>query len=161
MDAIELLTQQHRMVEKRFAQFEDAEDDDDKKDIFYAIADDLAVHATIEERHFYPAVKARQTQENIEEAFDEHLTIKRLLLDAMKAVEDPGFDGKVAALQGAVEHHVEEEEGDLFPKAKKLLDEDMLEAIGQAMFADAEDMKDRGEPRKNVKAETEPPAAMP
>src|SRR4051812_33219359 len=42
--------------------------------------------------------------------FDEHLEIKKLLLDAMRSTEEPGFDGKVAALKGAVEHHVEEEE---------------------------------------------------
>jgi len=75
MDAIELLIEQHRMVEKRFTDFEKAEDEDEEKDAFHALADALAIHAAIEERHFYPAVKARQTQEQIEEAFDEHLTI--------------------------------------------------------------------------------------
>ena len=67
----------------------------------------------------------------LEEAYDEHLEIKKLILDAMSSTDEPGFDGKVAALKGAVEHHVEEEEGELFPKVTKLLGKD---AEGEGVF---------------------------
>src|SRR5690242_5141773 len=116
MDAIALLKQQHRLVEELFEQFESIEDETQKQALFDEIADNLAVHTVIEERFFYPAVRARQTEEQLEEAYDEHLDAKKILVDAMGHEDAPGFDGKVAALKGAVLHHVEEEEGELFPE---------------------------------------------
>src|SRR3954469_3740810 len=127
MNAIALLKQQHRLVEQLFERFEATEAEDAQKTIFFEIADNLAVHATIEERWFYPAVRARQTEEQIEEAYDEHLDVKKLILEATRAIEDPGFDGRVAALKGAVEHHVEEEEEELFPNVQKLMTAEALE----------------------------------
>jgi len=161
MDAIKLLKQQHRLVEKLFEHFEDCDDDAEQLELFAEIGDQLAVHATIEERHFYPTVRARQTEENVEEAYDEHLEIKQLLVDAMGSTNEPGFDGKVAALKGAVTHHVEEEENDLFPKVSKLLDRDTLEALGEIMESEALELMEGGAPRENVRVEAEPPAIQP
>lgn len=158
MDAIKLLKQQHRVVEKLFTRFDESEDDEEKKQLLFAIADNLAVHATIEERHFYPAARAQKTEEDVEEAYDEHLEVKRLILQSLQNTEAPGFDGIVAALKGCVEHHVEEEESELFPKAHKLLSSDALEALGQTMEAESEQLMADGEPRKQVKVETEQPA---
>lgn len=156
-----LLKRQHRLVEELFKRFEKTRGASQKQRIFDEIADNLAVHATIEERHFYPAVRKRQTESRLEEAFDEHLEIKKLLLDAMESVEAPGFDGMVAALKGAVEHHVGEEEGELFPKVEKLIDAEALQAIGEQMELEAEQLMEAGAPRENVRIETEPPAAQP
>ena len=161
MDAIKLLEKQHRLVEKLFKQFEKSDDEREKLQLFTEIADNLAVHATIEERHFYPAVRARQTEQQLEEAYDEHLEVKKLLLDGMQSTSAPGFDGKVAALKGAVEHHVEEEESELFPKVRKLLEKEELESIGETMETEAQMLMEAGEPRKFVKVESEPPAAQP
>src|SRR4051812_10161025 len=161
MDAIKLLKTQHREVEKLFKAFEKSEDDQEKQSLFEQIADDLVIHATIEERHFYPAVRARQTEEELEEAYDEHLEVKKLLADCLESTEEPGFDGKVAALQGAVLHHVEEEEGELFPKVEDLLGSEALEALGQIMESEAESIKSMGAPRKNLEVEIEPPATQP
>jgi len=161
MDAIKLLTKQHRLVDKLFEQFESSEGDEEKLELFREIADNLAVHATIEERFFYPAVRARQTGEHVEEAYDEHLEIKKLLLDAMRSTSEPGFDGKVAAVKGTVEHHVGEEEDELFPQVEKLLTREALEALGQQMEALANELMSEGDPRKNVKVESEPPAVHP
>src|SRR4051812_26773649 len=161
MDAIKLLKTQHREVEKLFKAFEKSEDDQEKQSLFEQIADSLVVHATIEERHFYPAVRARQTEEELEEAYDEHLEVKKILADCLSDLDAPGFDGKVAALKGVVEHHVEEEEDELFDDVKDLLGDDSLEAIGQVMEADAESMKAAGSPRNNLKVQAEPPAMQP
>jgi hemerythrin superfamily protein len=161
MDALKLLTQQHREVDALFEQFEEAEDDAEKRACFDEIADNLAIHATIEEKFFYPAVRAKQTEEELEESFDEHLEIKKLLVDAMNSTEKPGFDARVAALQGAVEHHVEEEEEELFPTVRELLGADALEAIGQQLEAEAAAMKEEGAPRSKVKVAIEPPAVQP
>ena len=159
MDAIKLLKQQHRLVEKLFASFDKSESDAEKKQLLFAIADNLAVHATIEERHFYPAVREKQTEDEVVEAYDEHLEVKRLILDCLHNTEAPGFDGIVAALKGCVEHHVEEEETELFPDVQKLLTKEALEALGQTMEAESEALMAAGEPRRNVKVETEQPAA--
>jgi len=161
MDAIMLLKQQHRLVEELFEEFEGCDDDSEKQEIFSEIADNLAVHASVEERHFYPAVRARQTEEQLEEAYDEHLEVKKLILDAMHDPDAPGFDGKVAALKGAVEHHVKEEEEELFPKVERLLDEDAREAIGQLMELEANQLFEAGNPRESIKPESEPPASQP
>lgn len=161
MDAIKLLKQQHRLVEKLFDRFESSDDGSEKMELFAEIGDQLAVHATIEERHFYPAVRARQTEENLEEAYDEHLEVKKLLVDALQSTDSPGFDGKVAALKGAVLHHVEEEEGELFPAVVKLLDRDTLEALGEIMEAEGLELMEEGAPRYRVRVESEPPAIQP
>ena len=161
MDAIKLLKKQHREVERLFAEFEKSEEDAQKKVLFDQIADALAVHATIEERWFYPAVRARQTEEQLEEAYDEHLDVKKLLVEGMSNPDAPGFDGKVAAIKGAVEHHVEEEEDELFPEVQKLMADDALEALGQQMEAEAMQLFAAGEPRRNIRVESEPPALQP
>ena len=160
MNVLTLLKNQHQEVAELYAAFEASDDDAEKLELFNQIADDLAVHSTIEERHFYPAIRARDTQKELTEAYDEHLEVKKLLVDCMRSTSTPGFDGKVAALMGAVEHHVDEEEDEMFPKVKKLLNRDQLEAIGQAMEAEGEQLKGLGAPRRMVKVAIEPPAAM-
>jgi hemerythrin superfamily protein len=161
MDAIQLLTQQHRLVERLFRSFEKAKEKIEAREYFAEIADHLTIHTLIEERHFYPAVCAQKTERNVETAFDEHLEIKRLLSDAMSAESAPAFEDMVAALKGAVEHHVEEEEGELFPKAKELLESKDLDALGETMEADAEELKGEGAPRKRLRVGMEPAAANP
>lgn len=159
MNALKLLEQQHKEVASLFEQFEKTEDEAEKLAYFEEIADQLAIHATIEERHFYPQVKARKTEENLEESFDEHLEIKKLLLDAMDSTKAPGFGARVAALKGAVEHHVEEEETELFPKVAKNIHAAVLEIIGQRLESATAALKERGAARAMVTVAIEPPAA--
>ncbi|MCU1279990.1 MAG: hemerythrin [bacterium] len=161
MDAITLLTQQHREVEALFEAFEATEDDADKQRLFGQISDQLAVHTTIEERWFYPAVRARQTEQQLEEAYDEHLDVKKMLIETMADLDAPGFSGRVAAIKGAVEHHVEEEEEELFVEVRALMTRDVLEALGQQMEAEALQLMEAGEPRRNLHIETEAPMIQP
>lgn len=160
MDAITLLTRQHRVVNGLFDRFEQARGSM-REQLFLEIADNLAVHSAIEERLFYPAVRARQTEEQLEEAFDEHLEIKKLLVDAMGSTDAPGFDAMVAALAGAVRHHVGEEEGELFPQVEELLGADALGTLGERMEAESQRLVREGAPRKHVRVETEQPAVTP
>lgn len=159
MNAIKLLKQQHREVTALWKKFEKSDDDAEQQQLFEAIADNLAIHASIEEKYFYPAVRARQTEHQLEEAYDEHLEVKKLILDALDGIDNPGFDAMVAALMGAVEHHVDEEEGELFPAVEKLLDNKALETLGKTMQQEAEAMKQAGDSRMTVKATIEQPAA--
>jgi len=157
MGAIEMLKKQHREVEKLFAKFDALGDAaaKSKQRVFNEIADALAMHATIEEKHFYPAVKAKRTEDILLEALEEHLSVKRIIADLLKL--EPGddtFDAKVKVLKEQVEHHVEEEETDLFPKVKKLLTAAELATLQTQMEATWH-VLERGQPRNAVPRETE------
>ncbi len=160
VNAIDLLEGQHREMEKLFAKLEKA-DGATKQKTFKEIADKLAIHATIEERDFYPAVKAKRTHDILLESLEEHLGIKRVLADLL-AIDtgDETFDAKAKVLKEQVEHHVGEEEDDLFPKVKKILDQEMLIAIAQKMTATQEELIAKGDPRKAVPSETKHAAEL-
>ena len=161
MTAIDLLESQHREVEELFEQLEDAEDRDECEQIFIQLADKLATHAKIEETHFYPAVKANRTEEILLESLEEHLAIKRVLADLVEMdLDDETFEAKVKVLQEQVEHHVEEEENDLFPKVKKIFSEDELIAIAQEMMALQAELEDT-DPRLEVPKEVAAAAPTP
>jgi hemerythrin superfamily protein len=139
-DAIALLEEGHHTVSKLFKQFKTASNADDnakKSSIVDEIIAALEVHATIEEEIFYPAVKrvrAERAKDEVREAFEEHKQIKTLL--AALGDSKPGdetFDAKVKVLQEDVEHHVKEEEGEMFPDAKKFLGKERLEALGERL----------------------------
>ena len=130
-------------------------EEDEKQDLFEQLADALAVHAAIEEKHFYPATKNARTEELLQEAVEEHLSAKRLIADLMEmSPEDPQFDAKVAVLEEQIEHHVEEEEKELFPKVRKMIGKEELEDLGMVMEDMAEELKASGAPRGSVPAET-------
>ncbi len=156
MDAITLLKRQHREVSSLFKKFQTARTGKQKREIFEQIADSLAVHAAIEEKHFYPSVKKKATEEILFESVEEHLQIKRVIADLLQL--DPGdavFAAKVKVLQDDVEHHVEEEEEELFPKVKKLFDADDLTSLAEAMQQTETELKGEGSPRQMVPQETE------
>ena len=156
-DAIEMLKEQHREVENLFKTFEELGENAAKRKqaVFEKIADALAMHATIEEKHFYPAVKAKRTEDILLEALEEHLGIKRVIADLLKIdSSDETFDAKVKVLKEQVEHHVEEEESDLFPKVKKVLDKAELTAIAATMQETMKRLIAKGDARKAVPGET-------
>jgi hemerythrin superfamily protein len=152
MDAIEMLEEQHRDVEDLFEELESA-DAADKQDLFDELADSLAVHALIEEMHFYPAVRAKRTTDIVLESLEEHTIIKRLLAEMLRL--DPrneSFEAKLAVLKEQVEHHVTEEEDNLFPKVRKVLDKKQLMALAEDMSVTQENLLDAGQPRERVRA---------
>jgi hemerythrin superfamily protein len=155
MNAIELLKSQHRAVEKLFAQIDKAKSADGKQKLFDQLADSLAVHAAIEEHQFYPTVRAKRTEDILLEALEEHVGIKRVLADLLETeATDQTFDAKIKVLSEQVEHHVGEEEKDLFPKVKKILSSEELEVLGQNMSAEQAELEEKGEPRDAIPHET-------
>lgn len=139
MNAIELLKKDHQKVAGLFKQYENAgqEASAKKEELFARIKQELDVHARIEEEIFYPAarqVAVEEAKELVAEAAEEHKQIKTLLaeLDGMDA-DDEQFDAKMKVLKEDVEHHVEEEENELFPKVKKALGSDRLEDLGRQL----------------------------
>jgi hemerythrin superfamily protein len=161
MNAVDLLESQHREVEKLFAKLEKATKKPDKKKLFAQIADDLAMHATIEEHQFYPAVRAKKTEDILLESLEEHVGIKRVLADLLKTdPDDETFDAKIKVLKEQVEHHVKEEETDLFPKSKKVLDAKELAALGESMEEEKDRIEKKGNPREAIPSETSQAAAL-
>jgi len=155
MNAIELLESQHREVEKLFAKLEKASTAREKAKLFAQLADDLAIHATIEEHQFYPAVRAKRTEDILLESLEEHVGIKRVIADLLEInASDETFDAKIKVLKEQVEHHVKEEEGELFPKAKKVLDAKEMEALGAALADERDVILEQGKPRDAIPAET-------
>jgi hemerythrin superfamily protein len=161
VNAVDMLESQHREVEDLFAKLEKADRGDRKQKLFTQIADKLAVHASIEEEAFYPAVKAKRTEDILLESLEEHLGIKRVLADLIDLdASDETFDAKAKVLQEQVEHHVGEEEDDLFPKVKKIFDEETLIAIAQQMALLQEELLAKGNPRLAVPAQTDEAAPL-
>lgn len=159
MDAIELLELQHREVEEMFDEYEDS---DDKLAVFERIADALAVHAEIEEKIFYPATHNERTDDELQEAVQEHLQIKRLIADLLRlGPADKSFHAKMNVLREEIEHHVEEEESELFPAVRASFDEDKLATLGEEMEALAEELEEEGEPRQSVPSQIDEASPLP
>jgi hemerythrin-like domain-containing protein len=157
MDAIKFLTQQHREVEKLFEQFEKLGDGAKKSklQLCQKISDALAVHATIEEKIFYPATKDARTEELLQEAVEEHLSAKRIIADLVERDDiDEEAEAKLSVLQEQIEHHVEEEEKELFPKVRKALDAERLDELGDELQEMASELQAQGAPRMQVPDET-------
>jgi hemerythrin superfamily protein len=155
MNAIELLETQHRDVDAMFAKLEKGSGGGKtRQKLVDDLADMLAIHASIEELHFYPAVKAAKTEENVEHSLEEHVDIKRKLsmIMATRLTSDK-FATRLAELKEEVQHHVKEEREELFPKVRRILDADQLEAIGQEMTSTMAQLQ-QGHPRRDVPLQT-------
>jgi hemerythrin superfamily protein len=137
MDAIRLLKADHQEVKGWFQEFEKTEDDTSKQELADRICMALKVHTQIEEEIFYPAAYDALDEEGddlLDEATVEHASAKALIeeIEAMSAGE-PLFDAKVKVLGEYIDHHVKEEETELFPECK---DAGMdLAGLGQALAA--------------------------
>jgi hemerythrin superfamily protein len=125
-DAIKLLTADHKEVKALFKDYEklvkDEADDEEKQALAEQICMMLTVHATAEEELFYPAARDALGEEEdlIDEADVEHATAKELIAQIQgSSPDDPHYDAKVKVLGEYIDHHVKEEEGEIFPKVKK------------------------------------------
>src|ERR1051325_2112765 len=135
---MQMLKQDHGVVKDLFAAYAKLGDGDiqEKDRHWQAINEELTIHAEIEERIFYPAVRKVKTDEAedlLNEALEEHHDVKTLL-EEMSELEpgDEAFDAKMKVLREHVEHHAEEEEKEVFPEAKKL-PKDVLESLAIEM----------------------------
>src|SRR5215218_734172 len=139
MDAFSLLKADHQKVAGLFEQLESA-GGQGKLRVFEQIKAELELHAHIEEKIFYPALeKPRETHDLTLEAYEEHDVVKKLLrqLSRAKSANDE-WEAQAKVLRENVEHHVEEEENELFPKAESALGEEKIEALGEEMAAEKE-----------------------
>ena len=143
-DAIALLKDDHRKVEKLFAEFEKAGGDGQKHKLAMQICLELSVHAQIEEEIFYPACEGKVDEDLLKESYVEHDGAKVLIAEILAGEPaDEFYDSKMTVLSEEIEHHVEEEEKrmeGLFAQAKKAgLD---MEALGAKLTARKDELTD-------------------
>ena len=151
MNAIELLKSQHQEVNEMFVKLEAADEKAaaTRKMLFGRIADALAVHGEIEEKIFYPAVRAKQTEDLLLHSLEEHMEVKKLIANLIDMEpNDAGFDALCNELKNHVLHHVGEEENELFPKVEKLFDAAKLDQLGEEMDELATELKSADAPMK-------------
>ena len=142
MNAINLLMKDHKAVKALFAQYDTLSDRSfaTKKKLADQICQELTVHTQLEEEIFYPAVRPPiHDGDLMDEAVVEHASAKELIaqITAMDPADDL-YDAKVKVLSEQIEHHVGEEEGDMFPKVRQTGVD--LEALGQEMAARKEQL---------------------
>lgn len=141
MNAFDLLERDHHEVEEWFDEYDELEDDDDRKsELAEKICLALKVHAQIEEEIFYPqARKATEDNDLLDEAVVEHATVKNLIaeIEAME-VGDDLYDAKIRVLGEMVKQHIKEEEDELFPEVQSAkLD---IDAIGKELAERKEEL---------------------
>ncbi|HGY9626353.1 hemerythrin domain-containing protein [Pseudomonas juntendi] len=142
MNAIELLTHDHETVKKLLADLSTTTERAVKKrsELLARLEQELQIHTTIEEEIFYPALRkvgGKEDEKMYYEAKEEHRTVDSLVLpDLLQTQPDTvEFAGRVKVLKELLEHHIEEEESEMFPRAQELFDEAALDELGQAMQA--------------------------
>jgi hemerythrin superfamily protein len=145
-DAIKLLMADHKEVKALFGRYdklvESEADDDEKQQTAREICVKLTAHATAEEEIFYPAAREvlGKDADLVDEADVEHGSAKDLIaqLEASSPRDDDHYDAKVKVLGEYIDHHVKEEEGEIFPKIKKTdLD---LESLGEEIATRKEEL---------------------
>ena len=144
-DAITLLKEDHRSVEKLFKEFEGAKGEGRKQKLAHQICLELTVHAELEEKIFYPACKGTVDEDELKEGYVEHDAAKLMIaeIEANEGADDEYFDTKVHVLQEEIEHHIKEEEGPggIFAQARKG-DLDM-KALGEQIAARKKELTER------------------
>jgi len=135
MDALNLLKQDHRAVEKLFQNWERAGDATEQHHICQQVCTELGIHSEIEEQCFYPGVRSMAgLEDKVDESLREHVQVKQLCgqIAAMSA-GDGQLQSRMTELKQAVEHHVKEEEQQMFPQVRETCDQQWLLGLGHAM----------------------------
>lgn len=118
MDPTKLLEADHREVEELFSKIESAEGEA-RSPFIQQLAESLQRHMQLEEEVLYPAMEPVVGAETVQEGNKEHELARKALADVLDLAPDgPGFGGALEALKAGIEHHVEEEEGEVFPQLR-------------------------------------------
>ena len=139
MNAIQLLEADHKRVKALLEELDTTTERGVKtrERLFTTIKAELSVHEVIEEEIFYPTLKQHPRAKDIVlEGYEEHHVVDTLMgeLSALP-YDDETWGAKFTVMKENIEHHVEEEEGDMFKKARQVFDRDELDQLGEAMAA--------------------------
>ena len=139
MDAITLLKNDHDKVKELLNELETTTERGVKtrQELFATIKGELTVHEAIEEEIFYPALKSHPKAKGIVlEGYEEHHVVDLLMGELENLdVSDPTWGAKAVVMKENIEHHIEEEEGEMFKVARRVFDADELEDLGKRMAA--------------------------
>ena len=139
MDIYSYLKKDHDKVNKLMKQITEARAAEERQELFDTMSSELLLHASTEEQTFYRALEERggkQLQEKADHAEQEHDEIESLIQQLRKSnPEESAWLINFGVLKHAVEHHVEEEEGEIFDKARKILSEHQAERLAEEMDA--------------------------
>ena len=139
MDAIQLLKADHDKVKKLLTEGDETTERAEKTrtELLATIKQELTVHEEIEETIFYPALKEHpKAKEIVLEAYEEHNVVDTVMgeLEATD-VSDERWAAKFTVMKENIEHHIEEEEGEMFKQARSVFDAEELQALGDRMAA--------------------------
>lgn len=137
MDALTLLKEDHDKVKKMLQELESTTERGVKtrEQLFAKVKHELTVHEAIEEEVFYPALKQHpKTRDIALEAYEEHHVVDTVMaeIDGV-AYEDETWGAKFKVMKENLEHHIDEEEGEMFKQAKQVFDKDELDQLGATM----------------------------
>jgi len=143
MNALELLKADHKKVAALFDQVKETESEQKHWKLFEQIKTELEVHTHIEETVFYPRIRQYEDlKDMVLEALEEHKQVKTLIREIADLVKgSEKLDAKLKVMGENVEHHVEEEETEMFPKVKKAMSKDELEELGAELQAAKKDRR--------------------
>ena len=145
MDAITLLKTDHDKVKKLLTELESTTERGVKtrSELFSTIKAELTVHEIIEEEIFYPELKAHpKAQDIVLEGYEEHHVVDLLMSELESLdVSDETWGAKALVMKENIEHHIEEEEGEMFTQARRVFDKEELENLGERMAARKESAK--------------------
>jgi hemerythrin-like domain-containing protein len=137
MDAISMLRADHDKVKKLLDKLETTTERGVKTraELFATIKGELTIHEVIEEEIFYPALKSHPKAEDIVlEGYEEHHVVDLLMGELEDLdVADEKWGAKAIVMKENIEHHIEEEEGEMFPQARQVFDRRELEELGARM----------------------------
>jgi hemerythrin-like domain-containing protein len=145
MDAMKLLEQDHHKVKELLQEGEETTEraTTRRPELLTELLTELRIHETIEEEIFYPALEEHAKTKDIAlEGYEEHHAVDRIAEELV--VLDPSdetWTAKFTVMKENIEHHIEEEEGEMFPKARQVLDDDELEEIATSMEARREELR--------------------
>jgi len=132
MKATELLRAQHKEAKKLFAAIESGKGD--VKAAAREVAHKLLAHMIIEQTHFYPAVQ-KLDDDLVLEGYEEHAVARYEIRRMLDGIDDPRFESRATTLRELIEHHVKEEEEELFPKVERHLPAEQNAELGATMEA--------------------------
>ena len=138
MDAISLLKADHDKVKKLLAEGDATTERAEKTrtELFATLKAEMLIHERIEEEIFYPALKSHpKAEEIVLEGYEEHHVVDEIMGELETTdVTDETWAAKFTVMKENIEHHIEEEEGDMFVKARQIFDADELEQLGARML---------------------------
>ena len=137
MDALKLIKSDHERLADILEEALDTEEPRERAELLHRMRAELMAHERIEETVFYPALRTdAKAKDIVREGYEEHHVIDMILDELLDVPEElDEWKAKMKVLKENIEHHIEEEEGEMFKIAKKVFDEETLEELGAKMQA--------------------------